>query len=114
VEIRVAPTESHQIPYEIRLIAFGQFTVADEKIERPRAAQLVAVSGVSIIYSAAREYLMVLTGRGPWGAFQLPTVSFVDARVNQVAPAEADKSGVSRSQVGHSASRRKRRPKRRS
>jgi preprotein translocase subunit SecB len=81
LEIEVTPKGERQIPYEIRVVAFGQFSVTDEKLDRPHAAQLVAITGASIIYSAAREYLMILTGRGPWGPFQLPTVSFTDVEV---------------------------------
>jgi preprotein translocase subunit SecB len=81
LEIEVTPKGDRQIPYEIRVVAFGQFSVTDEKLDRPHAAQLVAVTGASIIYSAAREYLSLLTGRGPWGPFQLPTVSFTDVEV---------------------------------
>lgn len=105
VEIRVSPTEAQQVPYEIHLVAFGQFTISDERSDRSHAAQLVAVSGASIIYSAAREYLAVLTGRGPWGAFQLPTVSFMNVKVEGPAAVKArpsskrsgQKTGVRRS-----------------
>ena len=38
---------------------------------------LPEATGTSILYSAAREYLITVTSRGPWPALVLPTVSFM-------------------------------------
>lgn len=70
-------------PYHIHLHSVGNFTFAKTDLGQADKARLLAVTGVSILYSQAREYLLVLTARGPWGPFQLPTVSFVDARPAQ-------------------------------
>ncbi len=42
------------------------------------AADMVRVTGSSILYSAAREFLLTLMGRGPWSPMMLPTISFME------------------------------------
>jgi hypothetical protein len=65
-------------PYRIHLHSVGTFSFAAPATPEADKARLLAVTGVSILYSQAREYLLILTARGPWGSFQLPTVSFID------------------------------------
>lgn len=67
-------------PYRIHLHAIGAFDFPGKDRSEEEKAGILAVTGVSILYSQAREFLLMLTSRGPWGPFQLPTVSFVDAR----------------------------------
>ncbi len=45
--------------------------VPDEKKE-----PLLMVSGLSLLYSAAREHIASITARGPWEPFYLPIISF--------------------------------------
>lgn len=69
--------------YRFRLRAIGFFrSVADEK-PAAEVAQLVATNGASILYSSAREYLLMLTSRAPWGQLSLPTMSFADVRLTR-------------------------------
>ena len=70
-------------PYHIHLHSVGTFLFGKADVDEAQKARLLAITGVSILYSQAREYLLILTARGPWGSFQLPTVSFVDARPTQ-------------------------------
>lgn len=68
--------------YRFRLRAIGFFRyVAEEKPEAD-IAQLIAANGSSILYSSAREYLLLLTSRTPWGQLSLPTMSFADVTLN--------------------------------
>lgn len=62
-------------PYELEVEAVGFFSV-NPNFEHPDMDRLVQVNGASLLYSAAREYVMTVTGRGPWGPFLLPTVNF--------------------------------------
>ena len=39
------------------------------------------MNGSSILYSSAREYLLLITSRAPWGQLKLPTMSFADLTV---------------------------------
>lgn len=66
-------------PYNIHLHSVGIFQFAGPDLSDAQKAHLLAVTGASILYSQAREYLLMLTARGPWGSFQLPTVSFADS-----------------------------------
>lgn len=63
-------------PYEIHLKCNGFFSVPVPKENEEETARLVGVTGSSMLYSAAREYVLLLTSRGPWGPLQLPTTSF--------------------------------------
>ena len=76
VEIIAEPEdEEHRIPYSIHLIGVGLFTVSKEWKEPER---LLKINGASMIYSAAREFLITVTARGPWQPVILPTISFKD------------------------------------
>lgn len=75
LEITALPeNEKKKTPYAVHLIAVGLFTVSD-KIEDP--VKLLKITGASILYSAAREFLITITSRGPWPPFFLPTISFL-------------------------------------
>ncbi|OHZ01195.1 protein-export chaperone SecB [Salinicola sp. MIT1003] len=64
-----------QLPYIISLQIVGLFQV-DEAFKADNIKHLVEINGASMLYSAAREQVLSITGRGPWGAFQLPTINF--------------------------------------
>lgn len=70
VEGKEAPT-----PYNISLQIVGYFIV-DNEFEHDNIGRIVEINGASILYSAAREQVLTVTGRGPWGSFHLPTVNF--------------------------------------
>ena len=55
----------------------GIFTVAPS-YPAEKMPRLVAVNAPSILYSAIRELVALLTGRGPLGTVQLPAVSFIE------------------------------------
>ncbi len=59
--------------YRVHLVVVGFFEVSPKW---PEPEKLILINGASILYSAAREYLLTITSRGPWGALMLPTVSF--------------------------------------
>lgn len=59
--------------YRIHIVVVGVFKVAQSWDEKEK---LLRVNGSSILYSAAREFLITITSRGPFGAVTLPTISF--------------------------------------
>jgi preprotein translocase subunit SecB len=63
------------LPYRLSLEAVAFLTV-DDNLKHSDIKRLVQVNGASMLYSAVRELVLMVTGRGPWGAFQLPTVNF--------------------------------------
>ena len=64
------------IPYNMDLEVVGFFRVEPE-VEKGKAPLLVQANGAAILYSAAREFLLTITGRGPWPPIALPTVNFL-------------------------------------
>ncbi|MBU0483914.1 MAG: hypothetical protein KKB30_05315 [Proteobacteria bacterium] len=71
-------------PYDIHVVALGHFKVHPDW---PDPGKLVRVNGASILYSAAREFIITITSRGPWGAITIPTKSF-----QTIVPNEPEKS----------------------
>lgn len=76
--------EKGVLPYRIALQVVGQFSVA-QNFKPDDLKKLVQVNGASMLYSAARELVLLVTSRGPWSAFQLPTISFYQA-VSEAVP----------------------------
>lgn len=74
VEVHLLQEEEKiPVPYSIHLVAFGFFEVHPEW---PEPEKLLFINGSTILYAAAREYLITVSSRGPWGAVTLPMVSF--------------------------------------
>jgi preprotein translocase subunit SecB len=74
--VHVKSPDEKPIPYKMDLEAVGFFRV-DSKVGKERAPLLVQTNGAAILYSAAREYLLTITGRGPWPPITLPTTNFL-------------------------------------
>jgi preprotein translocase subunit SecB len=68
-------------PISFKVTYTGYFRV-NEGFPAENAEQLVAVNGSSILFAAAREMLMLLSGRSTHGAFILPSVSFIDIQLS--------------------------------
>lgn len=68
-------------PYRFRLRSVGVFKYTGDDQPEPEIAKVVGVNGASIVFSSAREYLMLVTSRGPWGQLRLPTMSFANLKV---------------------------------
>jgi preprotein translocase subunit SecB len=79
LEITVEPeNDKSRVPYSIHLVAVGLFEV---RPDFPDPEKLLGITGASMIYSAAREYIITITARGPWPKFILPTISFAPRQV---------------------------------
>ncbi len=59
-------------PYHVNLLTFGAFSV-DEELSEPMAHYTLAA--LSILISSAREFLQLITARGPGPILQLPTLN---------------------------------------
>lgn len=75
VEIFSPPEDKEDIQqaYELHIVAVGLFRVAPDW---PDPERMLRVNGCSILYSSAREFLITITSRMPYGAVTLPTISF--------------------------------------
>jgi preprotein translocase subunit SecB len=67
--------EERKYPYDFHITLVGYFIIADVVPPEHREA-FVKVNAASILYSAARELLATVTGRGPLPAAVLPAVVF--------------------------------------
>jgi preprotein translocase subunit SecB len=68
--------------YKGRVDYMGYFTVATDYPEE-KMPRMVAITCPSMLYSAIRELVALLTGRGPHRPLMLPTVSFQDLNIEK-------------------------------
>lgn len=69
-------------PYDFELKAVGFFR-ADENYPEEKRHMVVVNNACTMLYTASREFLANVTGRGPWGAVLLPTTSFAPSQAKQ-------------------------------
>ena len=100
IDLHVGSLENARnlLPYCFSIRVLGFFEVQDDyfKTQTPeKIKQLVNVNGTSILYSAAREYLLLTTSRGPLPPMVLPSLSFINfALIEQ--PSKQKKSEVTK------------------
>lgn len=82
-------------PYTFELVYVGFFRVVKE-FPAERVEQMVRANAPALLYSAAREALLYLTGRGRLPAVLLPSVTFIEPPPSQ--PTKGKKSGARRAQ----------------
>ncbi len=79
LELRIHTDQKEGNPpprYDLGLRAIGYFRDSFEDLDEDKRARLVSVNGASILYSAAREFVLMITNRCPHGGYWLPTISF--------------------------------------
>jgi preprotein translocase subunit SecB len=72
--VSATPPDSTALPYRLEVQAVGLFVVAKD-FQHEDIPRLVRVNGGSMLYAAAREFVLVISSRGPWGPLKLPTVN---------------------------------------
>ncbi len=80
--IAPAAESAHLIPFEFKIVMHGLFEV-DKDFPEDRADLLAKVNAPSLLYSAAREVLMQLSGRNGYPPFILPTITFLEPEKKQ-------------------------------
>lgn len=86
---------AENFPYTFGVTLVGLFRI-DEGYPADNAEMLARVNAPSVLYSAAREMLTAVTGRGLHPAILLPSASFVPVQESDAAPPDAKSSGSSR------------------
>lgn len=84
-------------PYKIDIQMSGIFATEPEGIDGLdglQLAQLIGVNGASILHSAAREHVFLVTARGTWGSYQLPTVSFANLEVTSLDSSDSNDAAI--------------------
>lgn len=87
-----APEDGPVPPYRVDVTAYGYFTIdagafGEEGVDISR---VVGVNGSSMLYSGLREFLYMVTSRGPWGPMTLSTVNFRDIAFTLLDSTEED------------------------
>lgn len=101
VELKVSLEEGPSVPYFFSITVVGYFEISEE-IDDSTSENIVAVNGPTLLFGSAREFITLITGRGPHGPFQLPAVSFVDEIPSPVSversstPSEPNNPGADR------------------
>jgi preprotein translocase subunit SecB len=77
LRISCQPDGKGHCPYLVDMELLGFFEVAPsvkEELIRP----LVMANAPALLYGAARELVLLVTGRAPYGPFMLPAATFID------------------------------------
>jgi|SRR5947209_11347498 len=77
IQIKSHESKRKNFPYSFNVGLVGYFRV-DEKLPENVKRIFINASAPAILYAAARELLATVTGRGPYPAIILPSVSFMD------------------------------------
>jgi len=78
LKLSCAPSDKTPCGYVIDAEFVGFFQILDPTISDDRAADIVAANAPAMLYGAARELVLLVTGRGPLAPYILPSVSFID------------------------------------
>lgn len=86
LDIHLKPKEAGNGPYSVELRVVGVFRF-DESFPDDKRGTLLHINGSSILYSAAREFILGITARGPYGPLMLPSWSFLpEPKVDATSP----------------------------
>lgn len=73
------PAPETNFPYTYRVALVGQFSDAPS-VKPEDEERYVRIHGASVLYGMTREFVRVLTGRGPFRPVHIPTVSFYEQK----------------------------------
>src|SRR5665213_1963633 len=78
LQLGCRPSENSSIcPYVVDAELVGFFEV-DKSVDESKIDDLVACNGHAVLLGAARELILLITGRGPLPPFTIPSATFVD------------------------------------
>lgn len=77
LQINCEPNEKNVGGYSVTMELVGFFEV-DNDLPEDRIGDVVAANAPAILYGAARELILLITGRGPFPPFSLPSATFID------------------------------------
>jgi len=91
ISIELSDASESKFPYTFSVVMVGHFRI-DEKFPAEKAEMVARVNAPSLLYSAAREILASVTGRSPYPAILLPSISFIPVQEEVKAKAAPEKS----------------------
>ena len=77
LRISCQPNGRGHCPYLIDMELLGFFEV-DQTVKEQMINPLIMANAPALLYGAARELVLLVTGRAPNGPFMLPAATFVD------------------------------------
>lgn len=77
LQIDCSPTEKNLCVYIVSAQLVGFFEI-DKDVPEGRIEDVIAANAPAILYSAARELVLLVTGRGPYPPLSLPSATFID------------------------------------
>lgn len=98
LKIACVPEQTNLCAYHVDLEIVGFFE-ADKRLPDAKVADFMTANCPALLYGAAREIVLLVTGRGPFPPFTLPAVTFVDDcpsaknQLSKTAVAELAKTG---------------------
>lgn len=75
-----APDDNFPYSFQLKLVALFEEKPAMGAMEPELRERIIKINGSSMLYGAAREIVRAATGRGPYSAVLLPSVSFFEQR----------------------------------
>jgi preprotein translocase subunit SecB len=82
-------SKDYPIPYKINLSAIGYFRTAPN-YPKGEVEKLIRIGGPTVLYSAARELILTISSRGPWGPVFIPSMSFLETPKETKKPKEKE------------------------
>lgn len=98
LEVATQDPKETKVPYEIRLVVDGFFSV-DQSIGEEEAEKLVTNAAPPLLYSVSREVIASHTSRAVWGEVFLPSVAFGDSLWKARKIESANKKGTKKKVV---------------
>ncbi len=77
LRISCQPDGKGHCPYLVDMELLGFFEVA-QAVKEEMIKPLIMANAPALLYGAARELVLLVTGRAPYGPFLLPAATFVD------------------------------------
>jgi preprotein translocase subunit SecB len=93
LQVNCTPTEKNVCAYEAAVELVGFFEI-DKELSEDRIGDVVAANAPAVLYSAAREIILLITGRGPFPPFALPSATFIDETPSSKKRAEESKKAA--------------------
>ena len=82
------------LPYTVEAKVVGVFSV-DPEFKHDDLERLIQVNGASMLFGAAREQILTISGRGPFGPLKLPTINLLNAMTEKSSEIPVSNPGSS-------------------
>lgn len=90
LKINSTPAEKNSCSYTATVDLLGFFEV-DKSFPEEKIGDIVSSNAPALLYSAARELILLVTGRGPFPPLSLPCSTFIDETPSAKKRAEESK-----------------------